>query len=205
MSRPVPIALMHSTIFLVRHLPTDGRPAGRIGRHEFASWLSVEAGRGVVAGSLPSYALTEAVAGSLCVAVSPLARAQATADAVLASLPTGHRHPRLLVIENLREAALPVISMPRLRASIDVWDWMSRVTWLSGFSGGVEPRSAVAERARLVAAQLDELARDGSVTVIGHGFFNAVLARPLRRLGWIGPRLPRHGNGSVTPFVRPTP
>ena len=42
----------------------------------------------------------------------------------------------------------------------------------------------------------------GTVTVVGHGFFNILLARQLRRLGWCGPRLPNHAHGAVNRYVR---
>ena len=40
-------------------------------------------------------------------------------------------------------------------------------------------------RAHQAALKLDALAREGqSVVVLAHGFFNVLIARALRRLGW---------------------
>src|SRR5690606_6727327 len=119
---------MSRTILLVRHLPTGGKPTGRIDRHEFASWLAGEGGWEIVPGTSAGRALSEAVTGGARLAVSPVVRAQQTAAAVLAALPSGQA-PEVITMTGLREAPLPMIPIPRLRASLDVWGAVTRAAW----------------------------------------------------------------------------
>lgn len=143
--------------------------------------------------------MSEAVTGSARLAVSPAVRAQQTAAAVLAALPSGQA-PEVITMTGLREAPLPMIPIPRLRASLDVWGAVTRAAWFVGYSGAVESRAAVAARARQVAMDLHRLAHDGPVMVIGHGIFNVLVAARLRRLGWSGPRVPSFQHGAVSRF-----
>ena len=188
-------------IHLVRHLPTAGTPPGWLDRDGLAAWFASEGLRGIVAGAEPSAALVAAVAASDRVLVSPLARARATADAALARVAPAARPP-VTVDPDLVEIPLPVLPVPRLRLPLDAWDAAARVAWLAGYAGGVESRPEALARGRRVAGRLAALALDGAgtVAVVAHGFTNILLARELRRLGWDGPRLPDHGNGTVTTY-----
>ena len=192
---------MERIIHLVRHLSTDGRPPSRIGRREHAAWLRSEGDHGIAPGAVVDPALSAAVATSSHIVVSPLSRARQTASAALATV-AADRQPVVLIMDDLREAQLPVVALPGLRAPLDAWDTVCRVAWLSGYAGGVESRSAAGARAGRAAVDLDRLAAAGTVTVVGHGFFNILLARQLRRLGWCGPRLPNHAHGAVNRYVR---
>jgi hypothetical protein len=53
-----------------------------------------------------------------------------------------------------------------------------------------------------VTRRLGDLAPDGPVTAIGHGFTNILVARGLRWLGWSGPRLPDHRDGRTMTFTK---
>jgi broad specificity phosphatase PhoE len=167
-----------------------------------AAWLAVEDARGIRPDAEVTAALVVAVRTSAHIAVSPLARAQETAAAALAAAAVAGTPPAVVTLPDLREAPLPVLGPGRIRLPLDAWDVVCRTAWLAGWSGGVEPRSLVTARARRAAAELDRLSADGPVTVVAHGFFNVVLARGLRRLGWTGPRLPSHAHGAVTPYHR---
>lgn len=188
-------------VHLVRHLATDGAPATWLDRDGLRAWFASEGARGIVAGAEPSTDLLAAVAGSRRLLVSPLARARATAEAVLARLAPDDS-PEVTVVDDLVEIPLPVLPVPGLRLPLDAWDAAARVAWLAGWSGGVESRSAALARGRRVARRLHDLAPGGPVVVVGHGFTNIVVARELRRLGWRGPRLPDHRNGGVSTFRR---
>jgi broad specificity phosphatase PhoE len=191
------------SIFLVRHLPTAGRPTGRIDRDRLASWLAGEDGWEIALDASVAAAFSEAVTASVHLVVSPATRAQQTATTVLATVPRGHA-PEVVTLEELREAPLPVVAIPWLRAPLDLWGVVARSAWFLGCSDGVEPRTMVAARARRAARALDHMSGDGPVTVVAHGFFNIMLAGQLRRLGWSGRRLPRHRHGAVNPYTRAT-
>jgi broad specificity phosphatase PhoE len=191
------------TVHVVRHLSTEGTPTGRIDRHELAAWLAAEDGQGICPDAKVSPALSDVVAGSVHLLVSPLARAQQTAAAVLAALDgTVVEPPAPVTMADLREAPLPVVRLHRVRMPLDAWDLVCRAAWLAGWSGEVESRVEVTARVRRAAVEVDRLSAEGPVTVVAHGFFNIMLARQLRSRGWIGPRLPARSNGAVTHFTR---
>jgi broad specificity phosphatase PhoE len=191
-----------STVHLVRHLATEGTPTKRLDRHELKAWLDREVACGIRVDAQPSDELVALIAGSRHLLVSPLARAQATASAVLDRLPADS-HPEVTTDEDLSEAPLPVLPVPRLRLPLDAWDVVCRTAWLLGYVGNVEPRRQAVHRACKVAHRLGDLTPTGNVSVIAHGFTNILVARELRRLGWDGPRLPNHGNGATSTFRTP--
>jgi broad specificity phosphatase PhoE len=188
-------------VHLVRHFVTDGVPATWLDRDGLRAWFASEGERGVVAGAEPSAALVAAVAASRRLVVSPLARARATAEVVLARLAPTDR-PEVIVVDDLVEIPLPVLPVPGLRLPLDAWDAAARIAWLAGWSGGVESRREAMARGRRVARWLAHLAPEGPVVAVGHGFTNIVVARELRRLGWQGPRLPDHRNGGLSTYQR---
>jgi broad specificity phosphatase PhoE len=87
----------------------------------------------------------------------------------------------------LVEAPLPPPSLPGwIKLSPRVWGLIARTRWwmLDGHDGQ-ESRAEAHARADAVAAQLVALAAGGQdVLVVAHGFFNAMIARALRRQGW---------------------
>ena len=98
-------------IHLVRHLPTEGAPGTWLDRHGLQAWFDAEGGRGIVAGSRPSGELVRAAGESRHLVLSPLGRAQATADAVLGALGSGER-PEVITDPDLVEIPLPTLPLP---------------------------------------------------------------------------------------------
>jgi len=68
-----------------------------------------------------------------------------------------------------------------------VWGITARFTWWLGYAGGGESRYEAELRAREAADRLIELAAegDGDGLLCGHGWFNHMMARELKRRGWI--------------------
>jgi broad specificity phosphatase PhoE len=85
------------------------------------------------------------------------------------------------------EAPLPPPRWPGwIRLPPIVWGFISRVTWwFLDQHHGEESRREAEARADAAAARLTVLAAGGrDVLVLAHGFFNAMIARSLRRQGW---------------------
>ncbi|MHB8529766.1 MAG: histidine phosphatase family protein [Caulobacteraceae bacterium] len=85
------------------------------------------------------------------------------------------------------EAPLPPPAWPSwLRLSPRLWGFVSRVAWwFLDQHHGQESRIQAQARADEAARQLVELAASGQdVLVVAHGFFNGMIARSLKRLGW---------------------
>lgn len=94
----------------------------------------------------------------------------------------------------LREAELP--GLPSIPIPLDphVWAAVARVFWFLGWSRATESRSAARQRARQACQRLVALAAThGSVLIVGHGVFNAFIAKELRARGWRGPMWPGGG------------
>jgi hypothetical protein len=87
----------------------------------------------------------------------------------------------------LIEAPLPPPNWPAwIRLSPRLWGFFARFWWwFFNHHEGQETRLQAEARADQAALKLDALAREGqSVVVLAHGFFNVMIARSLRRLGW---------------------
>jgi broad specificity phosphatase PhoE len=89
--------------------------------------------------------------------------------------------------EILIEAPLPPPHWPAwIKLSPRLWGFFARFWWwFFNHHEGQETRREAEVRADRAAARLDELARGGQdVVVLAHGFFNVMIARSLRRMGW---------------------
>lgn len=84
------------------------------------------------------------------------------------------------------EAPLPPPRWPGwLRLPPIVWGFVSRVNWWFFAPPGQESRREAERRAEDAAARLENSAATGAdVLVLAHGFFNAMIARALKRRGW---------------------
>ncbi len=73
------------------------------------------------------------------------------------------------------------------------WLLLSRMLWLGGFSLHGESLSATKRRARRAAEIVMREAGGKRVVLFGHGLFNIMIAKALRKAGYSGPSVPaRH-------------
>jgi broad specificity phosphatase PhoE len=87
-----------------------------------------------------------------------------------------------------REVELPVMNSD-LRLSPRVWTILLRLVWLSGYSRGCESYQEAKRRAAAASAKLVEWALiHDSIMLVGHGFFNMLIAKELLKSGWTGKR-----------------
>ena len=89
--------------------------------------------------------------------------------------------------EMLIEAPLPPPPWPKwVRMSPKMWGFWSRVWWwFLNHHEGQETRQEAERRADQAAAMLAQLAEEGEdVVVLAHGFFNFMIGRSLKRIGW---------------------
>jgi broad specificity phosphatase PhoE len=86
-----------------------------------------------------------------------------------------------------REAGLPRLPPTLVRLDPQIWAVLGRVGWFLGWSLATESASDARRRARAASQQLTALAAaHGSVLLVGHGIFNALIAWDLRGTGWRG-------------------
>lgn len=89
------------------------------------------------------------------------------------------------------EAELPIGRWRYPILSVRIWAILFRVAWLFGYSNGSESLDEAKERARNATEKLIQLAHEHkSVLFVGHGIMNRLIAKELRLLGWVGPKVP---------------
>ena len=142
-------------------------------------WASYEEG-GLLHGQAPPAELVKAAEGAGAVFSSIRRRSLETARAVAG--PNGFRSDPIFV-----EAPLPPPRLPRcIRLSPRSWGVLARTAWwYFGHHEDGESRAGATARAREAAERLASAAAGGEdVVLLAHGFFNAMIGRELRALGW---------------------
>lgn len=143
-------------------------------------WASYEIG-GILPGQTPPERLRAFVEEAGTVVSSTRRRAIESARTLLGDRDFDH-HDALI------EAPLPPPNFPRwLKLSPRYWGFIARVWWwfLNHHEEEEESRAQAETRADEAATMLIGLAADGgNVVVFAHGFFNHLIGRSLRRMGW---------------------
>jgi hypothetical protein len=173
-------AVRHGAIILARH----GEPAlsrkVRLNAAEYREFWATYEILGILPGQTPPKQLVQFVETCGRLVSSTRLRSIESAQA-LARDREFERH------EILIEAPLPPPNWPRwIRLPPSIWGFIARVWWwFFDHHEGQETRSQAEERADRAAAMLIGLAAGGeNVVVLAHGFFNFMIGRSLRKLGW---------------------
>lgn len=172
--------LRHGAIILARH----GEPA--LPRNVLLSsdeyrefWGNYEIG-GILPGQTPPERLRRSVAECGALVSSTRLRAIESARTMVGERAFEH-HDMLI------EAPLPPPRFPSwIKLSPKLWGFIARVWWwYFNHHEGQETRAEAEARADRAAALLIGLAADGdNVVVLAHGFFNHLIGRSLKKLGW---------------------
>jgi broad specificity phosphatase PhoE len=173
-------AVRHGAIILARH----GEPA--LSRKVLLSaaeyrefWGAYEIG-GIVPGQTPPDRLRRFVAECGTLISSTRLRAIESARTMVGEQAFDHH-------DILIEAPLPPPNFPSwVKLSPKFWGFIARVWWwFFNHHEGQENRAEAEVRADRAAAFLIGLAASGeTVVVVAHGFFNHLIGRSLKKLGW---------------------
>lgn len=167
-------------IIVSRHgRPALNRSAGpKLNWKEYRDWWErYEAGSLAEDQSAPQK-LKDAVAEIDLVLSSVRPRAIQTANWA-----TDGRAPEQHAVFN--EAPLPPPRFKTRRYLPKTWNILARTAWLRGHKLDGESVNEARERAKQAAQVLHEKAESQSVYLAAHGWFNRMLRRPLRKLGWV--------------------
>lgn len=89
-----------------------------------------------------------------------------------------------------RETELPTLSGKlKLKLNPNSWAMILRCLWFSGYSRQCESLAEAKHRAKQASVLLVKYAEEHkSVVLVGHGFFNRLIAVELKKMGWKGKR-----------------
>jgi len=167
-------------IIVSRHgRPALDRSAGpKLSWQEYRDWWERYESGSLAKDQAPPQKLTDRVKHVDLVLSSERPRAIETAKwATEGREPTPHKV--------FNEAPLPPPRFKTRKFLPKVWNVLARTFWLRGHSIDDENVHEARERAVDAAQLLHETAAGNSVYLAAHGWFNRMLRRPLKRLGWV--------------------
>lgn len=167
-------------IIVSRHgRPALNRKAGpRLTWQEYRDWWERYEHGSLAEDQEPPLALKEAVADVDIVLSSVRPRAVETAKWA-----TDGREPEQHPVFN--EAPLPPPRLKNRTYLPKTWNILARMVWMRGHSLDMESVTEARLRARAAAERLHAAAEGQSVYLAAHGWFNRMLRKPLKQLGWV--------------------
>jgi len=170
-------------ITLVRHGKPSIEPS-TISAHHLDRWAEAYNRAGIDPAVPPPARVRELAASAAFTLSSDLPRAIES----LRALDPDRAAPAERVF---RETGLPGMPATPVRLDPEIWASVARLGWMLGWSSGTESAFRARRRAGGAARRLMELAGEhGTVLLVGHGLFNALIAWELRAKGWRGPLWP---------------
>lgn len=173
------LASKRHTIIVGRH----GRPAldrtkgPRLGWEGYVDWWAAYEAGGLQAGQSAPEGLKRVVADADILFTSSRLRAHET----MAHALPGRTASEMAVFN---EAPLPPPRLKWLKMLPKRWNVLSRIVWMGGHSLDGETIHEARARAREAAIVLHEAALDGKVFLAAHGWFNRMIRKELKKLGW---------------------
>jgi broad specificity phosphatase PhoE len=185
------------TITLARHGPVDVSWDSRIPGVNFVSFVEGFRAAGIVPTSGPPSAACREAREAHTLICSDLPRAIESMQLIAPG--------RYYLQEALfREADIPTTFRASIPLRAATWALVARVLWYMRKWPGIESPRETQERAKRAADVLEALAaQNGSVFLLGHGYFNAAVMRQLRRRRWRGPKFPSTRYWSTVTYWRP--
>ncbi|VAW63898.1 hypothetical protein MNBD_GAMMA09-1143 [hydrothermal vent metagenome] len=180
-------------IILLRH----GQPVlpamNKLSADSFHQWVIAYNASGLSNTSLPTEAAIMHASDCNAIVCSTLQRSVESAQKLA-------EKKIVLSHEIFNEAGLPVARWKKFKTSPKIWAVFFRILWLLGYSHRSESYKEVKLRASQAADQLTELAyKQHKILFVGHGVYNRLLAKELKRKGWHGPGNPgsKHWSSAV--------
>lgn len=169
-------------ISLIRHGRSQLNENDKVICSEFKKWVEKYDSNGVFKELTYPLETREKVENAKIVATSNLERAVQSAKLLKPEVQT--------ISDSLfREVELPIASIKYVKLRPSTWTFFLRLLWFCGYSNGCESLRDAKIRAVKASEQLIEYAeRYKSVVLVGHGFFNMLIAKELQKKRWEGIR-----------------
>ena len=184
-------------IILARHGPVSVSLRTRITGHQFAEFIDEFQASGILSNASPPSDSSSLAQAAAILVTSDLFRSVQSAQLLA---------PCKYAISDsvFREAHVPAAFGSSVVLRRSTWIVIARVLWFCRTWPGIESRSAARVRAGDAARRLEQPAvQYGSVFLVGHGYFNHLIARELRDRGWDGPRHPPTRNWGTSTYSQP--
>ncbi|MEK5215856.1 histidine phosphatase family protein [Psychrobacillus sp. FSL H8-0487] len=183
-------------ISLIRHGKSQWTENDRITFAEFKNWVEKYDFNGVIEESTFPQITIEKVAVAKVVVTSDLKRSIDSACLL---------NPASKTISDplFRETELPAhpTILFNLKLKPNNWAVILRILWFCGYSKECESYSKAKLRATMASQQLINYANEHeSIVLVGHGFFNILIAKELRKMGWKGTRTTGVKNWNCTTY-----
>ena len=183
-------------ISLIRHGKSMCTEMNRITCKEFKDWVEKYDYSGVFEEkSYPPVTLKK-IATANIVITSDLKRSIESANLLNPNL-------KAISVPLFRETELPtpLTKMWGLQLNSSLWAVILRCLWFSGYSRGCESLTNAKYRAEKASELLGEFAQEHtSVVLVGHGFFNMLIAKELQKTGWKGQKKTSSKHWSCTTY-----
>ncbi|MGA8942620.1 MAG: phosphoglycerate mutase family protein [Thermoactinomyces sp.] len=184
-------------ISLIRHGKTQVTENSPITCGDFRKWVEKVDDAGVVEAPVYPVGTLKKMQDARIVVTSNLKRSIESAKLL---------GPDLKIIANplFREIEFPALSKPLRGLKLKPYSWIviSTLLWLGGYANGCESFREARKRAKKAARMLVEYAREyDRVILVGHGFFNFLIATELRKTGWRGKRITSFRHWGCTTYV----
>jgi broad specificity phosphatase PhoE len=171
-------------ISLIRHGKSKLIENNKITGLEFKNWVEKYDHSGVFEESTYPQKTLRKMATTNLVITSDLKRSADSANLL---------NPKTKVISDalFRETELPIHStgLFGIKFNPTIWTVILRLLWFSGYSNKCESLSHAKCRAIKASEQLIDYANEyNTVVLVGHGIFNMLIAKELKRKGWKGER-----------------
>ncbi|WML44837.1 histidine phosphatase family protein [Neobacillus sp. PS3-40] len=184
-------------ISLIRHGKSKLIENDKITGMEFKNWVEKYDHYGVFEESTYPQKTLRKMATTNLVITSDLKRSVDSANLL---------NPKTKVISDalFRETELPIHStgLFGIKFNPTIWTVILRLLWFSGYSNKCESLSLAKYRAIKASEQLIDYANEyNTVVLVGHGFFNMLIAKELKRKGWKGERKTGAKHWSCTTYT----
>lgn len=185
-------------ISLIRHGKSQLTEDDKITFAEFKKWVEKYDFNGVLEESIYPIVTLEKVSYAKLVITSDLKRSVVSARLL---------NPKTKTISDplFRETELP-LNPPILfnvKLKPNAWAVILRLQWFTGYSNQCESLSQAKMRAKRAARQLIDYANEHkSIVLVGHGFFNMLVAKELKKMGWKGKRKASAKHWNCTTYTR---
>ncbi|MBY0221287.1 MULTISPECIES: histidine phosphatase family protein [Sporosarcina] len=167
-------------ISLIRHGRSTCTDSNRMKCKEFKIWVGKYDNQGVFEENFYPEDTLDRMASANIVFSSDLERSIESARLL---------KPNLLAVSDplFRETELPNPSVGSIKLSPSTWSLILRCLWFLGYSRDCESLKEAKDRAEKASELLAVYAEiHTSIVLVGHGFFNMLIAKELQKMGWEG-------------------